>query len=238
MTNYAERILAVADSNIAETRALRQRLDEIERQSTGRRQRDQRYADAKAVISDERDRRWLRDQRRADAAEEQDRQDVAKRHADHCQDARLRMDEAFRAHGLEGAPRPEADEYPGDYRVRAIDQLLARMPSGYKYRDMGIDDLTELARQPAAYRTVESAILADAIEEGRRPTGSNRADSAYDRKAERVVEDPATGQRMIVNTAATSFIRELSRQGARVIRLADPGRGIVLMGRPWPPRAA
>jgi hypothetical protein len=162
--------------------------------------------------------------RRADSAAEQEARDDAARRADHCSNARFKYSDAFQSHNLE-CPRPEPDDYPGEYKCRMLDQLLRRMPDTYRYRDMRRDDLEQLARQPAAFRQIESDILADALAEGIRPSGSRRPDSAWAPEATRVRRDEKTGAVQVVNVAKRSFIHGLSRRGKRVVALGPRRQG-------------
>jgi hypothetical protein len=217
--NMAERILQ-------STRELERRLDERDAAAASR----QRYADAVSNAEHELLKRRLADARRADEAEQNEQRERLRRDAVRCGEHQRRYDESFAKFGRR-APPPLADDRPPAYRRRLFAIGQSMLPSSHKLAAFSPGDLDGHVIRP-----YEEMLLEALAAEAANPSSENLPLDANDPKAKREIVDDSTGLRHTEYKARRSFIWNLSRPGGRVIRLADPGRGIVLAGRPFPTR--
>jgi hypothetical protein len=228
----AQAILAAQDHNLAETRALRQRVDEVVAADANRR----RFADSLVGVDYQLRKRELAAAKRADEAAAEAaaaRQREASRiNAEVCDRIRFAYADAFAEHNAE-PPLPLDGEGYNHYRNRCLQAHIDRLPDEHEFARVRADSFA-----PAARNEVEKIVLSDSIREARAPTGSNLPQTVHDPRSARHVIDHKTGVRETKYFARESFIKALSRAGGRVVRLSDPTRGIVLMGRPWPVKAA
>jgi hypothetical protein len=137
-----------------------------------------------------------------------------------------RYADAFAAFGTE-TPPPVDDETPGQYIRRLYERLRHRLPSGHDLANVRADDL------PAgpARTNFERLLIQAAIAEGLQPSRDNLPPSGE--LVPRVRGDPDSGARETHWYGRRSFIKDLSREGRRVLRLVDPRTGNVLMGQPF-----
>jgi hypothetical protein len=206
--NMAERILQ-------STRELERRLDERDRANAT----DRRYDAAKAAISDERDRRWLHEQRRADAVEEDEERARLRRDGDLCLKHQTNYDQAFGPFGRKAAP-PQSGESAYDYRRRLFTQAQSMLPDRHRFADMRAGDLDGHVLPP-----MEGELFKALGEEAKSPSGSNLPEDPSDRKARRDVLDDSTGLRHTEFRAKRSFIYNMSRPGRIVARLGPQRTG-------------
>lgn len=168
-------------------------------------------------------------QARADAATEaQNRRDRIGRNADRCSAHQARYDGMFTKFGRR-APMAIADDAPADYRRKlyAIAQTL--LPSNHMLADLDPMELDGQAIVPF------EKLLFEALEsESENPSFENLPETVADSRAKFETVDPETGHRRIEWRAKTSFIKELSMEPRRVLRMCDPRTQNVLFGAPFP----
>jgi hypothetical protein len=227
--NLGQKISSQLDHMMQSTRELAQRLDERDRSSASR----QRYADALDGVRHELLKREVQREKRADDAEREEQRERLRRDAELCLKHQGVYDtNAFAPFGRK-ADQPRSGESGYDYRRRLFTQAQAQLPSGHPLTGFAADALDGHTMPP-----MQEALFKALAQEAKEPSGDNLPLDANDPRARRDVIDDSTGLRHTEYRAKRSFIWNLSRPGLRVIRLADPGRGIVLAGRPFPSRAA
>src|SRR5271165_5405072 len=126
------------------------------------------------------------------------------------------------------APMAVADSCPPDYRrdLFALGQTM--LPGDHELAGVDPHGLDGRAIVPF------EALLLDALAaEEANPSYENRPDSVDDPRARRETFDPDSNARKIEYSAKTSFIKDLSREGRRVLRLMNPNTGAVLLGGPF-----
>jgi hypothetical protein len=226
--NMAQAILAAQDRNLAETRELRQRLDQRDAAGASRR----RFDDAFVAVDYQLKKRELAAAKRADETAAARQREVSRINAEVCDRIRFAYADAFAEHGAE-PPLPLHGEGYNAYRNRCLQAHIDRLPDEHQFAHVRADSFADPARNQ-----LEKIVLSDSFREANAPSGSNLPETVDDPRSMRTRIDPATGARSVEFRAKRSFIAGLSRVGHRVIRLCDPGRGIVLMGRPWPVKPA
>jgi hypothetical protein len=139
--------------------------------------------------------------------------------------------DAFSEWGAE-PPLPLENEPYDRYRSRLLQAHVHRLPAEHEFAKVEVGTLA-----PAVRDQVERIVLSDSIRESRSPSGSNLPDTVADPRAVRNVIDHETGRRETRYFARTSFIKALTRPGGIVQRVTD-GAGRVLLGKPFPTKAA
>jgi hypothetical protein len=178
---------------------------------------DFNYLKAKREIA-----QWRAD----DAAEEESRRDRSRRHADACRKIAERYDGAFEKFGQQ-TPQSVADEYPGDYRRRLLQQLIDKLPESHEWANVEADDLDKEAIKP-----IEDQVLEAAKREGETPSLENLPKDGSMIKRE--TRDDSTGRHIVTWHGRESFIKSMGRPGLRVLRICNPNTGQVLFGPPFP----
>jgi hypothetical protein len=174
----------------------------------------------------ERARYDVKQMRRADDVEREQRRIENRRYADRCRQHQERYDAAFQQFGSK-APPPRADAFPPDYRRELFRRGQDMLPSDHPLtkfnpQDIGGDAIAELERQ-----------LIDALEqESQTPSGDNIP--GPDKPYREITKMDSTGVRKTEYYGSESFIKSLGRPGRRVLRLVDPRGPRVLLGAPWP----
>jgi hypothetical protein len=190
-----------------------------------------RKADAILNVQHEVARRDLARMRRADALEEQERRDKARRWADACQKHQARYQPAYDT-WTQMVPQPAADEAPGDYRRRLFRGLMDKLPLGHELEGLDPNDL-----DTHAIGVFEPQLIEAAGREGLEPTGDNVPETLDDPRAKRERVD-SLGTKFIEWRAKRSFIHDFSRPALRVLRINDPQTGRVLYGPAYPTKPA
>ena len=165
-------------------------------------------------------------QRRAERAE-REREAADRARADslkHIRDLRLKYD-VYRDFGTLAPPAVEG-ERPGAYRQRLYEGLRRRLPSDHDLAQVYADDV------PAdAARQFEKMMFDAARAEAAKPSAANLPPSGE--LVRRDLVDPMSGQRTIGWHGRESFIKQLGRESARVVRILDPKTQNVLHGLPF-----
>jgi hypothetical protein len=165
--------------------------------------------------------------REAREATEQARADAAQAKADALRRVEIadRYDPAFRAFGTL-VPEPAADERPGVYRRRLFETLRHRLPSDHEWSDVRADDIPASARNQ-----IESLVIKAAMAEGLKPSSENLPRDGT--LVRRDLTDGMTGAKSINWMGRESFIKQMGREGQRVVRFIDPRTQNVIMGLPF-----
>jgi hypothetical protein len=186
-----------------------------------------RRLDLAADVALERARRDVREMRRADALDEEERRTQARKDRSRCRDHQINYDSAFANHGVK-APQPAADDRPPEYRRRLFGIGQSMLPSGHPLAKFDAKDIDGTAIIP-----LEEQLLEALDRESENPTGDNLPETPDDPRAMHERMDSATGLRKTEFTAKRSFIADMGRPGRKVRRLIDPRDGRVLIGQPW-----
>jgi hypothetical protein len=184
-----------------------------------------RKLDLAADAAIERARRDVRDMRRADALDAEERREQARKDRSRCGEHQVRYDEAFAKHGVK-APPPAADDRPPGYRRRLFAIGQSMLPSGHALADFDPNDIDSSAIIP-----LEAQLLEALDREGETPSGDNVPGEGEPLR-EITKIDSASGIKT-TSFYGESFIKGLNRTGRKVRRLVDPRNGRVLLGQAW-----
>jgi hypothetical protein len=186
-----------------------------------------RRLDIAADVAVEKARRELREMKRADALDAEERRERVRkdreRNIEHC----VRYDAVFGRHGVR-APQAVADEAPPVYRRRLYALGQSMLPVGHT-----LIDFDPRGIGPDAIIPLEAQLLQELEREGDQPTGSNRPLSPDDPRARHERVD-SMGGKTITYEAKESFIKSLGRPGRKVLRIIDAPRGRVIWGAQFP----
>jgi hypothetical protein len=145
----------------------------------------------------------------------------ARADAERRREYQARYDEAFSAFGTR-APAPVEGERPGVYRKRLYEHLRRRLPSSNEWASTRADDIP-----PSAASQIEAMVIKAAMAEGLRPSAENLPRDGSLLRRERTDEH---GARSVEWMGRESFIKQMGREGGRVLRICDPRTGIVHWG--------
>ena len=133
--------------------------------------------------------------------------------------------DAFRSFGSE-PPMAVDDESPARYRARLFNRLVRRLAPDHRLAKLRADDLSGY---PLDH--FESELIKAAQQEGASPSEANLPDDGI---IMRTRTDSNTGGKFNEFYGKTSFIRDMSRPGRRVVAVIDRNTGQAIWGRPFP----
>jgi hypothetical protein len=192
---------------------------------TGRLADIDRKANLIADAQRERARRDVRDMRRADAIDQEERREKARRDAERCLEHQRAYDDSFQKFGRR-APAPAADDRARDYRRRLYAIGQSMLPTGHALTRLDPEEIDGTAIQP-----LEAQLLEALDRESEEPTGDNLPEGEP-REVSKM--DSATGLRKTEFFGKRSFIHDFARPGRRVARIVHVPSSRVLFGAPFP----
>jgi hypothetical protein len=171
----------------------------------------------------EREARRLRDERRADAAEQEDREAARRaqlrRWADRCREHQKRYDSVFGLLGKQ-APKPAADAFPPDYRRDLFGIGQSMLPpehdlaNGLDPRDLDNSTIIPFEQQLLDALSGEAEVPSEGnLPEDGSMVARHRAD--------------AMGVKSMSYYGRQSFIKDFSRAPLKVLRFIGPGRQVI-----------
>jgi hypothetical protein len=193
---------------------------------TGRLADIDRKANLIADTQLERARRDVREMRRRDSLDQEEARERARKHRDRCVEHQAAYEERFARHGVK-TPAAVADDTGPSYRRRLFGVAQTLLPDGDAMTKFDPRDLDGTVIVP-----MEAQLFEALDREAESPSGSNLPLSPDHPKAMREVTDSMGGRKTEFH-ARESFIKDMGRQGRRVLRLLDPRNGKVLLGAPW-----
>jgi hypothetical protein len=159
------------------------------------------------------------------AAQRQAAREQARANAERNREYQARYADAFSAFGTE-APAPIDDETPFAYRRRLFTRLQHRLGADHDLAEIRSDELSG-----PAMRNFEIMIIDASKAEGLKPSFQNLpADGTL---VSRTRIDADTGEKSTHFYGRSSFIKDMGREGRRVLRLMDPKTRSVLLGAPF-----
>jgi hypothetical protein len=133
-----------------------------------------------------------------------------------------RYADSYAAFGVQ-MPPPIDNESAGAYRKRLYEGLRRKLPASNEWADVRADDIP-----PSAAPQIEAMVIKAALVEGLRPSPENLPRDGSLIRRERI--DDMSGAKSIEWLGRESFIKQMGREGGRVLRICDPRTGIVHWG--------
>jgi hypothetical protein len=186
-----------------------------------------RRFDIAADVAVEKARRELREMKRADALDAEERREQARKDRARCIAHQATYEERFARHGVK-APAAVADDTGPGYRRRLFGIAQTLLPDGHALTKFDARDIDGSAIVP-----MEQSLFDALDREAENPSGSNLPESPDDPRARREVAD-SVGAKKTEYHAKRSFIADLNRNGRKVARIIDAPRGRVIWGAQFP----